>query len=82
MSFLIAWQHRFRDPRKQLEKSGVEEGQSVLGFGCGPRHYTVSAARTVGEEGMVYALDIHPLAIRAVENKSEKEKLANITTIL
>ena len=82
MSFLMAWQHKFRDPGRQLEKSGVQEGQSVLDFGCGPGHYTVSAARTVGEKGMVYALDIHPLAIRAVEKKADKEKLANITTIL
>jgi ubiquinone/menaquinone biosynthesis C-methylase UbiE len=36
----------------------------------------------VGEKGMVYALDIHPLAMRAVEKKAKKEGLANITTIL
>jgi len=36
----------------------------------------------VGERGMVYALDIHPLAISAVEKKAKKLGLANISTIL
>jgi len=31
---------------------------------------------------MVYALDIHPLAISAVEKKATKEGLTNIATIL
>ena len=34
------------------------------------------------EREMVYALDIHPLAISAVEKKATKEGLTNIATIL
>ena len=36
----------------------------------------------VGERGKVYALDIHPLAIEAVEKKARKKGLYNIITIL
>jgi ubiquinone/menaquinone biosynthesis C-methylase UbiE len=36
----------------------------------------------VGEQGMVYAVDINPEAIRYVDNRAKKEKLHNVKTIL
>lgn len=68
--------------RAKLEKIGIREGQTVLDFGCGPGSYTIPAAQIVGEKGKVYALDIHPLAIKAVDEKAKKKKLTNITAIL
>jgi ubiquinone/menaquinone biosynthesis C-methylase UbiE len=68
--------------RAKLEKLGIGGGQTVLDFGCGPGSYTIPAARIVGAKGKVYALDIHPLAIEAVEKKARKKKLTNITAIL
>ena len=81
-AFWFRVRDRFSDPVKQLQKVGIEEGQTVLDFGCGSGSYAIPAARMVGEKGKVYALDIHPLAVRAVENKARKERLINITTIL
>ena len=74
--------YRFMDLDKQLRRSGVCEGQTVLDFGCGSGHFSIAAARIVGEKGMVYALDIHPLAIRTVERKVAKNNISNVTTIL
>jgi ubiquinone/menaquinone biosynthesis C-methylase UbiE len=82
MSLLFRIRDRFMSPRKHLEKVGIKEGQTVLDFGCGSGSYAIPAARMVGEKGIVYALDIHPLAMRAVERKANKERLTNITTIL
>jgi ubiquinone/menaquinone biosynthesis C-methylase UbiE len=67
---------------RQLQKSGVHEGQTVLDFGCGSGYYTIAAARMVKDSGKVYALDIHPLAIEAVKKRVAKEGLPNVTTIL
>ncbi len=67
---------------KQLQKSGVRGGQTVLDFGCGSGHFTIAAARMVGDNGTVYALDVHPLAIEAVKKKVVKEGLPNVRTIL
>jgi len=74
--------YRFMDLGKQLRKSGVCEGHTVLDFGCGSGHFSIAAARIVGEKGRVYALDIHPLAIRTVERKVAKNNVSNVTTIL
>lgn len=82
MSFFFRIRDRFRNPGNQLEKVGIKEGQTLLDFGCGSGSYVIPAARMVGGKGMVYALDIHPLAISAVEKKATEEGLTNIATIL
>ena len=82
MSLYFALRHRLEDVRKPLQKAGIKEGQTILDFGCGPGHYTIAAAKMVGANGKVYALDIHPLAVQSVEKKARKAGLTNITTIL
>lgn len=82
MTLLFKIRDRFRQPENELQKVGINEGQTVLDFGCGPGSYTIAAASIVGEKGQVYALDIHPLAIKAVEHKAKKRHMTNITTIL
>jgi ubiquinone/menaquinone biosynthesis C-methylase UbiE len=83
---LMALGYRFRDlrlPRKNiLEEVGIKPGFHVLDYGCGPGSYIIPLAQLVGESGKVYALDIHPLAIRRVQNIASKKQLANVETIL
>jgi ubiquinone/menaquinone biosynthesis C-methylase UbiE len=81
MSLWLRLRERFGDPRSRLLEAGLEEGQTVLDYGCGIGSYTIPVARIVGKDGMVYALDIHPLAIEAVENRRARQNLANIRTI-
>ena len=40
-----------------LKSAGIKKGQVVLDFGCGRGTYTIPAARIVGREGRVFALD-------------------------
>ncbi|NQE04940.1 putative arsenite methyltransferase [ANME-1 cluster archaeon GoMg1] len=72
----------FRNPYKLLRAAGLKQGQKVLEVGCGPGFFTIPAARIVGEEGFVYAVDVHPLAIARVKEKIEKEGIKNIKSIL
>jgi ubiquinone/menaquinone biosynthesis C-methylase UbiE len=78
--------YKFRDfflPRKNILKAvGIKPGFQVLDYGCGPGSYIVPLAKLVGESGKVYALDIHPLASRKVQNIASKKQLANVETIL
>ncbi len=82
MAFGFRWRDKFHDPGKVLQRVGIREGQTILDFGCGLGGYTIPAAEMVGERGKVYALDIHPLAIEAVEKNARKKRMTNITTIL
>jgi len=67
---------------KRVKKFGIEEGMTVVDYGCGPGRYTTKFAELVGERGEVYALDIHELAIEAVNEKKERYSLTNIRPIL
>jgi ubiquinone/menaquinone biosynthesis C-methylase UbiE len=78
--------YKFRDfflPRKNiLEEVGIKPGFHVLDYGCGPGSYITPLTELVGESGKVYALDIHPLAIRKAQDIASKKRLANVETIL
>ena len=50
-----------RKRRERLKKAGVKGGQVIVDLGCGIGRFTILAAKIVGPEGKVYALDIHPL---------------------
>jgi ubiquinone/menaquinone biosynthesis C-methylase UbiE len=72
----------FRDPHEVLKTAGLASGQDVLEVGCGPGFFTVPAARMVGEQGTVHALDINPLALERVRQKVERESVTNVCTML
>jgi ubiquinone/menaquinone biosynthesis C-methylase UbiE len=72
----------FRNPYKLLKAAGLKQGQKVQEVGCGPGFFTIPAAKIVGNEGVVYAVDVHPLAIERVKEKIEKEGIKNVKPIL
>ena len=72
----------FRNPYRLLKAAGLKPGQKVLEVGCGPGFFTIPAAKIVGEEGVVYAVDVHPLAIERVKEKIEREGIKNVGPIL
>ena len=82
MKTVLTLRSTFKKPERILHEMGLREGQTVLDYGCGIGSFSIPAAKMVGNDGVVYALDIHPLAIKAVEKKIEKKQIANIKTIL
>jgi ubiquinone/menaquinone biosynthesis C-methylase UbiE len=74
--------NRLMQPAKMFEEIEIQKGQHVLDFGCGPGLFSFMAAEATGPSGMVYALDIHPLAIKMVSKKSERTGVNHIKTIL
>ena len=82
MTLILRVRDLFRPPQKVLSEVGmIKPGTHVLDYGCGPGNYTIAAAELVGPSGKVYAVDIHPMAIRKVQNKANKKGL-NVQTIL
>lgn len=82
---LMAVNLRFRDifhpPAKILQEARIKPGDTVLDFGCGPGSFSLAASKMVGEEGKVFALDVHPLALRSVQKKSRRKGRQNIEVI-
>ena len=77
--------YKFRDfflPRKHILKEiDIKPGYRVLDFGCGPGGYITGTSELVGKPGIIYAVDIHPLAIQMVQGIASKNQLKNIETI-
>jgi len=63
---------------KFLKDIGIKRGQKVLDFGCGSGNYTIPAARIVGEEGLLYALDKDKRSLDQLMRKAESIGLKNI----
>ena len=82
MSLAYKLRDAFMAPADILKDAGVKPGFYVLDYGCGPGSFTIAAAQMVTGSGKVYALDIHPLAIKKVQNEASKRNLTNIDTIL
>ena len=64
-----------------LNEVGIKPGNRVLDYGCGPGSYILPLSSLIGETGKILALDIHPLAIKSVEDISRKNGLRNVKTI-
>jgi len=82
MKTVLTLRSIFKKPERTLREMGLREGQTVLDYGCGIGSFSIPAAKMVGDDGIVYALDNHPLAIKAVEKKIKKKRISNIKTIL
>jgi FkbM family methyltransferase len=54
-------------------------GMTAMDIGCGDGFFTILAAKKVGKNGHVYALDADPSAIEKLQNKAKTEGLNNIT---
>jgi len=71
----------FRPRMDLLKEAGIETGCCVLDYGCGPGSYIAPLAQLVGASGEIYALDIHPLAVKEVQKTAARKAITNVKTI-
>ncbi len=79
------WRDKFSGPvimRNWERFHLVKRGQVFMDFGCGTGSFTLPAARLVGKTGKVYAVDCFPRQLKMVENKSRRNGLTNVETLL
>lgn len=63
-------------------KIGLEENMHVGDLGCGNlAFYAFGAAKLIGKNGLVYAVDILKTALNAVENRAKHEGVDNLKTV-
>ncbi|MBU4332609.1 class I SAM-dependent methyltransferase [Patescibacteria group bacterium] len=70
------------DAQKVLETVGITQNMKVGDFGCGGLGYfTLTAAKMVGRDGVVYAVDILKSVLGGVAERAKAENLDNVKTI-
>ena len=65
-----------------MDHLGIGEGSIVADLGAGGGWFTIRLARRVGPNGRVYAQDIQPEMIGAIDRRVEREGLKNVQTVL
>ena len=73
-----AWQR----PDQIMDALQIGEGSVVADLGAGGGWFTVRLARQVGPNGLVYAEDIQPEMIQAMDRRITRENLRNVKTQL
>jgi ubiquinone/menaquinone biosynthesis C-methylase UbiE len=72
---------QFFDPSLALKLFGLNQGVvDVADFGCGYGTFTIPAARIIA--GKIFAFDIEPEMLKAVERKAKALNLVNVETVL
>ena len=72
---------RFLYRPDRLAKQYVKPGYRVLDFGCGPGFFTREFAKTVGENGKVFSVDLQSEMLAIVRGKMDSENLGpRVTT--
>lgn len=65
-----------------MDALGIADGSVVADLGAGGGWFTVQLARRVGPNGLVYAQDIQPQMIEAINRRVQLEGLNNVRTVL
>ena len=75
------FRYQFFGPTKILEGVDNLRGQDVLEVGCGTGFFTIPAARFIGDQGSLVAMDIVSDSVEMVTNKMQAAKLRNVRVI-
>ncbi|MGE0450662.1 MAG: class I SAM-dependent methyltransferase [Vicinamibacterales bacterium] len=65
-----------------MDALGIADGAVVADIGAGGGWFTLRLARRVGPNGLVYAQDIQPQMIEAINRRVQQEGLSNVRTVL
>ena len=81
--FLDSRQRRWMQPPAMVvERSGIKRGMSILEIGCGSGAFTIDAARAVGPEGTVHALDVQSEMLDQLRRKLSSPENADVSNIV
>ena len=83
----IPWLERDEREREErlsrlLELLDLKPGDTVADIGAGSGVITLKLADIVGDQGLVYAVDIQPAMLAAIDSKLEDRSLTNVRTVL
>jgi ubiquinone/menaquinone biosynthesis C-methylase UbiE len=83
---LAIFEDAARAQKLQIERVmdllAIKRGAQVADIGAGSGWFTVRSARKVGNEGVVYAVEINPEYVRHLKRRAKREKLSNVRTVL
>jgi ubiquinone/menaquinone biosynthesis C-methylase UbiE len=82
-SCLISGEERddWQQPDRVMSDLGMRPGTRVADIGAGEGYFTFRLAKSVGKQGLVFAVDINALALDVLKKQVELERLANVVVV-
>lgn len=71
----------FSDPQKNIALFDVRDGMKVVDIGAGSGFYSIEAAKKVGNQGRVYAVDVQQDLLAKIKNSAGIIGLHNIEAV-
>jgi len=69
------------NPVKTLQGADLQSGQTVLEVGCGTGFFTIPAAKLIGDQGRLVAMDVSSGFIEQVSKKVQLADLKNVRIV-
>lgn len=73
--------NRFIQPAEILKLAGLKPGMQAGHFGCGNGYFTFAAARMLGAQGRVYAIDVQRGVLEQIHKEARLESIVNVETV-
>lgn len=71
----------FSDPEHNIEQFRLSPGSSVVDLGAGAGYYSFAAAKAVGHDGVVYAVDVQKDILDRMLSDAHHQGISNIKAI-
>ena len=75
------FRYRFFGPMNILRGADILPGQMVLEVGCGTGFFTIPAARMIGDQGCLIAMDVLSESVELVSGKVQAANLKNVCVV-
>jgi len=75
------FRYRFFGPVNILRGAEIVPGQTVLEVGCGTGFFTIPAARLIGDQGCLVAMDVLSDSVDLVSRKVQTAGLKNVRVV-
>ena len=75
------FRYRFFGPLNILKGADIQPGQMVLELGCGTGYFTLPAARLIGDQGCLVAMDLLSESVGLVSKKVRAANLNNVCLV-
>jgi arsenite methyltransferase len=72
----------WQQPDRVITDLDLKPGARVADIGCGEGYFTLRLAKSVGERGLVFAVDIDARSLYVLKKQAEQEHLANVVVVV
>lgn len=72
----------WQQPDRIISDLGMKPGTKVADIGCGEGYFALRLAKSVGGQGLVFAVDTDAGALDALKKRAEREHLTNIVAVV